>query len=110
MSYQKSIKNNRNFFDELGLEVTHNSVEIGKTYPIFGAITSINSENGNNLEIEINRNITAHLSVSSPEKIETLKTKSFESGIFISKVIRTEPSIVVECQTVIFGRSQAANC
>ena len=110
MSNIPSAENDKNLFEKLGLEVVHDEVQIGKTYPIFGAITSIGSYDESGLEIKINYNITARLNVSSAEKIETLRQKAFESGIFISTVVAKEPHVVVECQTVIFGRNQAGHC
>jgi len=110
MSGMSETEQQKNLFDKLGVEVMHDQVQVGKTYPIFGAITSIKELTDDGLEVQINHNITARLSVSSPDKIETLRHKAFESGIFISTVVSVEPEIVVDCQTVIFGRDQATHC
>ena len=99
----------RDLFDELGLEVAQGEVEIGQTYPIFGMITNFISEEPGNTIVEINHNIRAKMNVSDPEKIELLKQRSFEVGIFVSKVVEAKPKVEVECQTVIFGRQQGFN-
>jgi len=100
---------NKNLFDELGLEVAHGQVEVGNTYPIFGMITQITEESPGTVIAEINHNITAKMNISDEKRLETLKTKAFEAGIFISKVISIEPVLEVECQAVIFGKNRAYN-
>lgn len=97
----------RDFFDELGLEVTEGEIEVGGTYPIFGMVTAILHESPGQVVAEINHNIRALILVTDPEKIELLKRRAFESGIFVSTVLSKEPSIQVECRTIIFGRPQS---
>jgi hypothetical protein len=96
----------RNLFDDFGLELVHGEVKIGKTYPIYGMITDIISTEPGNVVAKINKCIIARINISDSEKIETLKQRAFESGIFVSRVTETEPRVEVECKTIIFGKRQ----
>ena len=95
--------------DELGVKITKGNVEVGNVYPIFGMITNIEEGESGEVIAEINYNIKANMLISDASKVEVLRTRAFETGIFVSKVISKEPCVVVECQAVVFGKSQAAN-
>lgn len=95
----------KQFFDQFA--VTVGEVEVGKTYPIFGMVTKLISDHPGAVIVEINHNITARMTIPDQVKIDILKERAFESGIFISRVITREPKIEVECDMVIFGRKQA---
>ena len=95
-----------NFFEEFGLKVTQGEVEVGNTYPIFGMITRFIDDIPGKVVAEINYNIEAKFNVPDSTKLELLKERAFESGIFVSKVVSKEPVVKVECKTVIFGKKQ----
>ena len=97
------------FFQELGLEVTHGDVEVGKTYPIFGMITKLIDDEPGHFVSQINYNIISTMNIPDREKVEVLKERAFEAGIFFSTVTSKAPQISVDCQTVIFGRKQGYN-
>lgn len=97
----------QDFFEQYGLSVAKGQVLVGNTYPIFGMITKVSEVDGTEVLVEINRNITARMNITEPGKLEILKKKAFETGIFVAKVLQAEPNIEVECQAVIFGRDQA---
>ena len=109
MEDSKRLNTEEDLFDKLGLEVAHGDVEVGQTYPIFGMITKIIDDTPGNVIAEINHSITANMNVTDPERVEILKERAFESGIFVSTVIAKEPNIEVDCQVVIFGRRQGFN-
>ena len=93
------------FFTKYGLQVGTGAVEVGGTYPIFGIITDIIDETPGNVVVEINYSIMAKMNLSESSKIETLKQRAFEPGIFVSTVTsKTEDQATVDCQTVVFGR------
>lgn len=92
--------------DSCGLSIMEGEVEIGKTYPIFGSITSFISEEPGSVVVKINDNIIASMNLKTLEKVELLKKRAFEPGIFVSKVLETENTVSVSCQTVIFGKKQ----
>lgn len=98
-------------FAELGIAVAEGNVEVGKVYPIFGMITRIDEveQEANNVTVEINHNILARMNLKSEDRLNLLKEKAFETGIFVAKVLEIEPQIKVDCQAVIFGRTQAFN-
>src|SRR5262245_3452404 len=96
-------------FDKLGLEITQGDVEVGQTYPIFGMITKLIDDRPGQVVAEINHNIIANMNVTDPERVEILRERAFESGIFVSTVVAKEPKIEVDCQVVIFGRRQGFN-
>ena len=94
------------FFEKFGLEISHGEVEIGGTYPIYGMITKIISEDLGNVIVELNFSIEAKLHIDNTEKLEIIKQRAFEPGIFVSSVVAKDPKVSVECSTVVFGRRQ----
>ena len=98
-----------NLLESYGLEVNAGNVEVGKTYPIFAMITRIIDETPGALEVELNFSINAKMNVPDDTKIELLKERAFEPGIFVAKVLSNEAAIEVDCQTVIFGKKSVAN-
>jgi hypothetical protein len=70
-------------------------------------ILSEDPEHPSGVMIEINRNITAKIRLCDTTKLQMLKERAFETGIFISTIVAKKPSILVECETIIFGRPQA---
>ncbi len=96
----------KDFFDKFGLEVTSGEVEIGKTYPIYGMITKILSDEPGNVIVEINFSIRASMQIPDSTKIELLKERAFEPGIFVSTVTSKEDGVAVDCSTVVFGKKQ----
>ena len=105
----ESENKEQNFFEKFGLEVTSGEVEIGSTYPIYGMITKFLDEAPGKVIVELNFNIKASMSIPEPEKINLLKERAFEPGIFVSTVTSKEDGIQVECSTVVFGKKQAFN-
>lgn len=102
------MEKEENFFEKFGLEVASGDVEVGSTYPIYGMITKFLNENPGEIVVELNFSITAHMTIPSEEKVELLKERAFEPGIFISTVTdkNADAGITVDCQTVVFGRKQ----
>lgn len=101
--------NEENFFEKFGLEVSSGEVEVGKTYPIYGMITKIMDETPGNVTVELNFSIRANMTIPNREKVELLKERAFEPGIFISTVVSKEEGVTVDCQTVVFGKRQNFN-
>jgi hypothetical protein len=99
----------QNFFEKFGLEIAAGEVEIGQTYPIYGMITKILDETPGSVLVEINFSIKANMAIPDPEKIELLKERAFEPGIFVSTVTQKDGGVTVDCSTVVFGRRQDFN-
>ena len=99
----------QDLFEKFGLQLAVGDVEVGQTYPIFGMITKLLNEDPGAVVVEINHNIRARMNIPDQQRIELLKERAFESGIFISTIMSKEPTVEVECQTVIFGRRQGFN-
>ena len=99
----------QNFFEKFGLEVTSGEVEIGQTYPIYGMITKLLDDTPGKVVVELNFSIKANMSIPEAEKINLLKERAFEPGIFVSTVTSKEDGIIVDCNTVVFGRRQQYN-
>lgn len=99
----------QNFFEKFGLEIAAGEVEIGQTYPIYGMITKILDETPGSVLVEINFSIKANMAIPDPEKIELLKERAFEPGIFVSTVTQKDGGVIVDCSTVVFGRRQDFN-
>lgn len=96
----------QNFFEKFGLEVATGEVEVGQTYPIYGMITKLIDETPGKVIVELNFSIRANMSIPDQEKVEILKQRAFEPGIFVSTVTSKEQGISVDCSTVVFGRRQ----
>ena len=101
------MEQKENFFEKFGLEVTAGEVEIGQTYPIYGMITKFLSEESGAVIVELNFSIKANMTVPDMTKIELLKERAFEPGIFVATVVAKDDSgISVDCTTVVFGKRQ----
>lgn len=96
-----------NFFEKFGLEVANGEVEVGRTYPIYGMITKLLSEDPGNIVVELNFSIKANMAIPDMSKVELLKQRAFEPGIFVSTIVSKDNGIEVDCSTVVFGRKQA---
>ena len=96
----------QNFFEKFGLEVTTGEVEVGQTYPIYGMITKLLNDTPGSVVVELNFSIRANMAIPETSKVELLKQRAFEPGIFVSTVVSKEKGIEVDCSTVVFGRRQ----
>lgn len=101
--------NESDFFEKHGLEVQSGEVEVGQTYPIYGMITKIINDTPGSVIVELNFNIQASLSITEQDKVELIKARAFEPGIFVSTVVSKEPFVSVDCTTVIFGKKQTGS-
>lgn len=100
-------ENKENFFEKFGLEVTTGDVEVGQTYPIYGMITKFISEAPGKVIVELNFSIQATMSIPEDSKVNILKERAFEPGIFVSTVTsKDDKGIAVDCSTVVFGKRQ----
>ncbi len=99
----------QNFFEKFGLEVASGEVEVGQTYPIYGMITKVIDDSPGNVIVELNFSIRASMAIPDNDKIEILKQRAFEPGIFVSTVTSKTEGIQVDCSTVVFGRRQQFN-
>ena len=95
-----------NFFEKFGLEVQSGEVEIGSTYPIYGMITKFFDDTPGKVVVELNFSIRANMAIPDPQKVELLKQRAFEPGIFVSTITQKEGGICADCSTVVFGRRQ----
>lgn len=95
-----------NFFEKFGCEVQFGEVEVGTTYPLYGMITRIIDDTPGNVIVELNFSITATMTIPDESKVELLKERAFEPGIFVSTVTSKNPQIEVDCSTVVFGKKQ----
>lgn len=102
----KDEANNKegDFFEKLGLEVVNGDVEIGQTYPIYGMITKFLSDVPGQVIVELNFSIIANMAIPTEEKVQLLKSRAFDAGIFVSTVVRKDEKIEVDCSTVVFGK------
>lgn len=104
----ENTKNPEDLFEKAGLELSSGQVEVGKTYPIYGMITNFLEEGPGRILVEINYNIQAEMTIPDAKKINVLKERAFEPGIFVSTVTAKDDSgIKVRSTTVVFGKKQA---
>ncbi len=99
----------KNFFEKYGLEVAAGDVEVGSTYPIYGMITKFIHDEPGKVIVELNFSIKANLAIPSQDKVDILKSRAFEPGIFVSTVISKESGVEVDCSTVVFGKRAEFN-
>lgn len=105
----------QDFFEKFGCGVQNSSVEIGKTYPVYGAITEIEKVNpGESVVVIINRNIRAILNINEDSKVQLLYSRIFEPGIFATTfnkalVPTDENPIAYEAtvHTVVYGKARS---
>jgi len=95
-----------NLFEKFGLSVEHGKPEVGGVYPLYGMITKFLSEEVGNVVVELNFNIELKLNIDSADKVEIIKSRAFEPGIFVTEIIQIEGGIKGDCTTVVFGRKQ----
>lgn len=86
-------------------QVRNDDAVVGNIYPIYGMITGIVEEGEDYIIIEINQKIRARITNSEVQKLEQIKYKIFEAGIFVSSLVSKEP-LEVECKVVIFGKQK----
>lgn len=106
MDFADNTGKEQNFFEKFGLEVATGEVEVGQTYPIYGMITKILNDTPGEVVVELNFSIQANMTIPDEKKVELLKERAFEPGIFVSTVKNKEEKIEVDCSTVVFGRKQ----
>lgn len=95
-----------NFFEKFGLEVGQGEVKVGETYPVYGMITKFLDETPGQVLVELNYSIKARMTIPTQEKVELLRERAFEPGIFISTIKSKDGGITVDCSTVVFGKKQ----
>lgn len=99
------LEDDKNLFDDLGLSVEFGDVEVGQVYPIYGLITKFISDEPGNIVVRINENVEATMNVGEQDKIDILKNRSFEPGIFVCTITELGTLIKADCSTVIFGKN-----
>lgn len=103
----ESILNREELVDNLGLVATMKEVEIGGVYPVYGVITRVIESLDGTVEVEINHDIKVEMSVQDSSKLDLIKSRAFEAGIFVSEVVSVEPQLRIKCSAVIFGKSNS---
>jgi hypothetical protein len=106
MDSKKDKSESSGIFDSLGMSVQYGQVEVGQTYPIYGAITEIKDTTPGQMIIIVNSNIELALTVSELDKVDLLKSRMFEPGIFITTIKTIGDIIKGECSTVVFGKRE----
>jgi hypothetical protein len=94
------------FFEKNGLEIEYGEVVVGETYPIYGMITNVISDEPGFVEVEINFTIKAKLNIEE-DNFRIIKSRAFEAGVFVSKIKSIDETtgiITVDCSTVVFGK------
>jgi hypothetical protein len=101
-------------FKKLGLEITTEPAEnlkVGQSYPIYGMVTKFLSEELGNVIVEVNYSILLTLFIDDIDKVNTIKERAFEPGIFmvtVKEIDTADPEYCIKgtCSTVVFGRKQ----
>ena len=114
-------------FEDEGLEVKSVEVEVGKSYPLFGMITSILDKTLDNFTAVINYNIKLRINVQTQEHLTLITDRIFESGIFVAEITKQNPlsddsEVLIKnpetvklfpyegvCTTVIYGKRTELN-
>lgn len=93
------------FFRKHNLTVQTGDVEIGHVYPLYGMVTKIIDETFENFTIQLNWDTTLRCTLKDPGSVETIKSRAFEPGIFVSEITSVKP-LSGNCTTIVFGRKQ----
>lgn len=97
---------NTETFEKIGLGFSSCNLETGKTYWIYGCITDFITDTPDKIVVELNFSIHANITLQSQEKINLLKERIYENGIFVCTVTSTDENVNADCHTVVFGRKQ----
>jgi predicted amino acid racemase len=90
---------------ELNFEFKNVDVEVGKVYPIYGYISNILDSSSDDIILQINDNITLNVKLTDSCTVELLKSRVFEPGIFMTKILNNKDKIIGDCSVIIFGKS-----
>ena len=88
------------------VEVTDAEVQIGKSYPIYGAITKIFHVSPKGVLVEINHKLHLKMNLTDKDSVERIKARAFEPGIFVTTITGVGPQFEGVCTQVIFGTPQ----
>lgn len=91
-------------FSKAGLSVEYATVEVGQTYPIYGAITEFLNDTPGSVLVRVNQNIELTMQIEDQEKVDLLKNRAFECGIFVCVIKETGDIVKGDCTTVVFGK------
>ena len=90
---------------ELNFEFKNVDVEVGKVYPIYGYISNILDSSSDDIILQINDNITLNVKLTDSCTVELLKSRVFEPGIFMTKILNNKDKIIGDCSVIIFCKS-----
>ena len=97
--------NGDSFLGKHGLNIEADEVKIGETYPVYGMMTDIICDTPGEVVVKLNYNITARLNLSTEEKVELIKSRAFDPGIFVSTILEQDAEqTIIDCHTVVFGK------
>ena len=91
--------------DKLNFEFKHVDVEVGKVYPIYGYISNILNDSSDDIVLQINDHIILNVKLTDSCTIELLKSRVFEPGIFMTKILNNQDKIIGDCSVIIFGKT-----
>jgi hypothetical protein len=97
------------FFEQFDLTLASSRVEVGKTYPIYGKITKFINDTPGAVIAEVNSALEICMAVPDKNGIEILKQRSYDWGIFITRITDCSPTVRGECETVIFGKQSVSH-
>lgn len=111
------MSEDNDFFEKNGLEVAYDTVEVGKTYPVYGMITDILDSaliNTSPVKCVINFNMLVEMNGITKESFATIKDRALEPGIFITTIEKynkdADNKVTYQyegaCSTVVFGKKQ----
>jgi hypothetical protein len=85
-------------------------LEVGKIYPFVAAITSIISEDLDTLTFRLNDliSVTFRKTFGHESDVDLLKSRIFETAIFICAITENGKDLHAFCRGVIFGKHQSS--
>lgn len=93
-------------YEDMKVERVDNAdVEVGKSYPLYGTITKFLDDRPGTVLVEISHSLIAWVHINDLAGIERLKARAFEPVIVVGKVVSKNPQIIMNCKTLVFGKS-----
>ena len=112
----------QNVFDKFGLEVKNKEIVLGDPSLVYGRITQILNDTPGEVVVIINRNLKLKLFLEDVERINIIKSRSLEPGIFVCTFDKKNENTTIEergdstedtvflyegvCDKVVFGKKQ----
>ena len=85
------------------VNVSDSDIQVGKSYPLYGAITKIFHVSPRGVLVEFNHKLHLQLNITDKDAVERIKARAFDCGIFVTTITAVGEQFKGDCTQVIFG-------